>query len=87
MIKTHKIHHCTKCRSENIRKNGLTGAGKQKYHCKDCGSYGSVDPQKGYSKEERELVLNAYLERTSVRGLERMFGISRQTISGWVKKK
>ena len=84
MIKTIEKYHCTKCGSDTIRKNGFTGSGKQKYHCKACNSYGSIDPQRGYSQEQRELVLNAYLERTSLRGLERIFGISRQTIAAWI---
>ena len=86
MIEVVKKCFCTKCGSDVIRKNGLTIGGKQKYHCKACNSYGSVDPQRGYSKEQRELVINAYTERSSLRGLERVFGISRQTIATWVKK-
>lgn len=86
MIKVVKKYSCTKCGSDEIRKNGLTIGGKQKYHCKACNSYGSVDPQKGYGEEQRELVINAYTERSSLRGLERVFKISRQTIATWVKK-
>lgn len=87
MIETLKIYRCAKCGSDAIYKNGFTVGGKQKYHCKACNSYGSLDPQKGYSNQQRELVLSAYLERSSLRGLERVFGISRQTIAKWVKKK
>ena len=86
MIEIVKTHHCPKCGSDKIRKNGFTVGGKQKYHCSACNSYGSLNPQKGYSDEQRALVLDAYLERTSLRGLERVFSISRQTIAKWLKK-
>jgi len=34
-----------------------------------------------YSPEKKQEILNAYHERSSLRGLERTFGISRQTVS------
>jgi hypothetical protein len=41
----------------------------------------------GYNDIEKERILNAYQERSSLRGLERTFGVSRKTVSGWLKKK
>ncbi|MBK7543542.1 MAG: hypothetical protein IPP10_17565 [Candidatus Competibacteraceae bacterium] len=32
-------------------------------------------------------MLRAYQERTSLRGLTRMFGVSRNTVAKWLKKK
>ena len=32
-------------------------------------------------------MLRAYEERASLRGVRRIFGISRTTLSGWLKKK
>ena len=37
--------------------------------------------------EEKEQILRAYEERSSLRGLERTFGVSRFTVSAWIKKK
>jgi len=37
-------------------------------------------------KEEKEIVLKAYQERSSMRGIERTFGVCRQTLSAWLKK-
>ena len=34
---------CPKCGSENIVKNGHDYKGAQKYHCHDCGAYGTLD--------------------------------------------
>ncbi len=39
-----------------------------------------------YSQEVREQVLSAYLERPSIRDLERTFGINRLTLTSWIKK-
>ena len=33
---------CRKCGSINIRKNGQTKSGAQKYHCRDCNFYGTL---------------------------------------------
>ena len=35
----------------------------------------------------REEILHAYQERSSLRGLTRTFGVSRTTVSTWIKKK
>ncbi len=40
----------------------------------------------GYTPEEREQILRAYHERSSLRGLTRTFGVARKTVSGWLKK-
>ena len=39
-----------------------------------------------YSPERKEEILRAYHERTSLRGLQRIFGVSRQTVTSWLKK-
>ena len=36
--------------------------------------------------EGREAILYAYQERTSLRGLTRVFGVFRQTVTAWLKK-
>ena len=36
--------------------------------------------------EARELILRAYQERSSLRGLSRTFGVSRNTVTSWLKK-
>jgi insertion element IS1 protein InsB len=80
-------HKCTKCGSTNIRRNGLSPAGKQKFHCKACNTYSTLEPDNGYSDEFKETVLKAYDERSSMRGIGRTFGISRPTLVRWIQKK
>jgi hypothetical protein len=38
-------------------------------------------------QQERERILGAYHERRSLRGLSRTFGVSRQTVTAWLKKR
>jgi transposase-like protein len=79
---------CRHCGSENIVRNGMTSNAKQRFLCKDCGKRSRQNPQpNGYTEEEREEILRAYQERSSLRGLARTFGVSRNTVSGWLKKR
>jgi hypothetical protein len=45
-----------------------------------------IQSKKSYPQEVRDQVLSAYLERPSIRGLERTFDINRLTITSWIKK-
>ena len=77
---------CTKCSGLDITKNGRTAKGKQKFHCRSCGAYGTLEPEVKYPPERQEEILRAYHERSSLRGLTRTFGVARQTVSKWLKK-
>ena len=65
-------------------KNGHDYKGAQKYHCRHCGRYGTLQPQRGYSEAVRAQVKRAVLERLSLRGIGRLLGISRRTVSRWL---
>jgi transposase-like protein len=43
-------------------------------------------PKQRYSEERKAEVLRAYQERSSLQGLSRTFGITRKTITQWLKK-
>jgi insertion element IS1 protein InsB len=77
---------CTRCHSLDIVKNGQTKKGKQKFRCNSCGAYGTLNPEVMYPPERKEEILRAYHERSSLRGLERTFGVARQTVAKWLKK-
>lgn len=80
---TLKCYHCS---SENVVRDGRTPKGKQRYWCKDCERSSRDDPQApGYTEAEKEQILAAYQERSSLRSLERIFGVSRKTVSAWLK--
>ena len=78
---------CCHCGSEKLIRDGFAPNGKQRYWCHSCqrGSRENPSPN-GYSAAERELILRAYEERSSLRGLERTFDVARQTVSSWLKK-
>lgn len=65
----------------------MTSNSKQRFLCKDCGRNSREDPQpNGYTDEKREEVLRAYQECSSLRGLSRTFGVSRNTVESWLEK-
>lgn len=85
MIQTIVTDECPRCGSLDLVKNGHDYKEAQKYHCKTCGRYGTLQAQPGYSREVRTQVKRAVLERVSLRGIERIFGIARQTVSRWLE--
>lgn len=84
MIQKTITYRCRECNSTNIVKNGTNKCGSQQYHCHDCGVYRVLEPKRQHSPEKKQTVLKAYLERPSLRGLTRIFGIARQTIARWL---
>lgn len=86
MITTKLACECTGCGSLDIVKNGRIKKGKQKNFCNICGSYGTLNPEIKYSPERKDEILRAYHERSSLHGLERTFGVARQTVAKWLKK-
>ncbi len=81
-----EIKSCYHCGSQNIVKNGKDPKGKQRYLCKDCGRASLDNPNYGYSEERKAEILKAYQERPSMRGISRIYGISRNTLKKWLKK-
>ncbi len=86
MIRGLVAHVCPHCASLNIIKNRCNPKGKQQYRCKDCGKSGVLNPTVPYTEEEKARILAAYHERPSMRGIERIFGVARQTLAAWLKK-
>ena len=86
MIQESITHTCPECGSARMVKNGRTAQGKQKYHCRTCGGYGTLQPRVRYSPERKAEILRAYHERSSLRGLERTFGVARQTVAKWLRE-
>ena len=77
---------CTRCQSANIFKNGHNQSGHAQFRCKDCGRSSVLKPKIKYSEEQKELIINTYLERGSLRGMQRLFGVAPATLTGWIKK-
>ncbi len=82
------ILRCQNCQSERLVRNGLAPDGRQRYLCRDCGQRSRENPRSNaYREAEREQILRAYDERSSLRGLTRTFGVSRNPVTAWIKKR
>jgi transposase-like protein len=78
---------CPSCASTDLVRNGRAPNGKQRYLCRSCRRSFRDDPQaRGYSAEERQRILDTYEERASLRGLTRIFGVSRTTVLKWIRE-
>jgi len=44
-----------------------------------------LNPTVAYPAERKAEILRAYYERSSLRGLERTFGVARQTVAKWLR--
>lgn len=79
---------CVHCGSDRLVRHGRASNGKQRYKCHACGRRSRDNPApNGYSEERRAEILSALHERSSLRGVARTFGVSRQTVTSWIKKK
>jgi insertion element IS1 protein InsB len=45
-----------------------------------------LEPSRSYTEEQREQIIQDYYEHSSMRGVRRVFGVSRPTLSKWLKK-
>lgn len=79
---------CVHCgQVDQLYQNGRTENGKQRYRCRACGRNSRPKPgSSAYQAMRKAQILRAYDERTSLRGLTRIFGVSRQTVTAWLKK-
>jgi transposase-like protein len=77
---------CRHCQSQNIVRNGFSPNRKQKYLSRACRCQSRDNPSSNaYTAEQREQILRAYQERSSLRELTRTFGVSRNTVTAWIK--
>ena len=77
---------CHRCQSANIVKNGKNTSGTQTFKCKDCGCCRVLDTRQKGRQPDAEEVRRAYVERQSLRGTARIFGVSHPVILGLLKK-
>ena len=84
MIRSITTYKCSRCGSENIVKNGHNKCGNQQYRCNDCNAHRVLEPKSKYTDKHKQTVLRTCKERASMRGVERIFEIARQTIARWI---
>ncbi len=79
--------YCRHCGSSKLIRHGKAPNGKQRFRCRDCGRTSRENPgSAAYPEARKQEILAAYHERSSLRGLVRIFGVSRTTVSTWLKK-
>jgi transposase-like protein len=82
-----QVPDCRHCGGTNTIRHGYTRKGKQRYRCRTCARSFVQDPgSAAYDPARKEEILRAYHERASLRGISRIFGVSRNTITRWLKK-
>ena len=80
-------HQCRHCGSHHLVSNGHAANGKLRYQCRACKRYSRLNRSAPvYDEKTKAQILAAYHERCSLRGLTRIFGVSRNTVSTWLKK-
>jgi transposase-like protein len=77
---------CPKCKKTEYCKAGFV-KGRQRYKCKSCGYYYSVEKKSDVKSEEtRRMALEMYLEGVGFRGIGRLLQISFGTVYQWIRK-
>ena len=77
---------CPECGSNRMPKDGHS-KGRQVYHCGDCGR--RYIPEAAYhrpSGTDKDRAMAMYREGGSLRAIGRVFGVSAQAVSVWLKK-
>ena len=82
-----KLVLCRHCQSRNVIRHGKDGNGVQRFRCRDCARTFREQPgSSAHPEAMKAQVLAAYQERPSMRGITRVFRVSRQTLGVWLKK-
>lgn len=78
---------CRYCGSTNLRKNGRTANGQQKFHCKDCNAYGTLDTKTDEREQRRQVAAQLAAEGLSQRTIARTLKMGRRTVRNSSSKK
>jgi transposase-like protein len=79
---------CPKCGSYHSIKNGSTHNGKPKRQCKSCGRQFVINSShKTISLQTKQLIDKLLLERISLRGIQRVTGVSWSWLQNYVNNK
>ena len=76
---------CPKCGCADATKNGTMNK-KQRYKCKQCGCNYTQATLYRIPLSKRIEAIKLYLEGVGFRGIERLTGISHNTVIKWVKQ-
>ncbi len=75
------------CGSVQTVKNGKAKNGTQTYLCQVCGRrFHPAAKPVAHSEATRTQILDAVHERMGLRGVQRVFGVHRNTVIQWIQK-
>lgn len=78
--------NCPHCDATQVCKNGHR-RGKQNYLCRQCGRQFLESRQPpGYSDDVKQLCIKMYVNGMGFRAIERVTGISHNSVINWVKE-
>ena len=67
-------------------KVGHNTSGSQRYLCKGCRHKYTPEPKlQGYDETHRQQALQLYVDGVNLRRIERILGVSRQSVANWAK--
>jgi transposase-like protein len=78
-----KCVHCAQ--TEGQVKVGHNRSGSQRYLCKGCGHKYTPEPKPQGYDVHRQQALRLSVDGVNLRRIERMLGVSRQSVANWVK--
>ncbi len=77
---------CPKCVSTHLAKNGRSRHGHQRYVCRQCkATFGEADHRR-IDEAKKEDALRHYAEGIGLRAIERLVGVSHNSVMNWVRE-
>lgn len=82
-----EIIQCTYCQGEDLRKNGHSPNGTQRWHCKGCNKFFQREfTHRGRLSDVKEQIIDMTLNGSGIRNIARSLRISPHTVINEIKK-
>ncbi len=78
--------HCPHFAHDHTYKIGLSRHKRQRWRCKGCGRTFGEGDQRLIDPQTKKLALKMYAEGIAARKIERLLGVSHNSVLGWVRK-
>jgi transposase-like protein len=77
---------CRRCSSTQLQRNGRTLSGQQKFHCKGCNLYSTLDTKDGERTNQHQLIDKLHQDGLYQCAFVLITSMSRNTVSEIAKK-
>ena len=78
--------NCPHCNHHHTNKIGLSRHKRQRWMCKGCGRTFGAKDQRQIDPKIKAFALQMYAEGIAARKIERLLGVSHNSVLGWVRK-